>query len=66
MIWRKAEGDVLELDHSSLLETNSFVLSSWSKVWCFWEQPSFRQVNFDGHASSWCPLDKEFWHSFLF
>ena len=37
----KVEGDVLELDDSSLLETNSFVLFSWSKVWCFGEQPSF-------------------------
>ena len=50
MISRKVEGDVSELDDSSLLETNSFVLSLWSKVWCFWEQPSFQQVNFDGQA----------------
>ena len=65
-IWRKVEGDALELDDTSLLETNSFVLSSWSKVWCVWEQSSFRQVNFDGYASSWCPLDKQFLHSLLF
>ena len=66
MIWRKVKGDVLELDDFSMLETNSFVLLSWSKVWCFWEQPSFWQVNFDTHASSWCPLDKQFLHNFLF
>ena len=63
MICRKGEGDALELNDSSLFETNSFVLSSWSKVWCFWEQPSFRQVNFDGHTSSWYYLDEQFLHS---
>ena len=41
MIWREVKGDILELDDSSLLETNSFVLFLWSKVWCFWEQSSF-------------------------
>ena len=28
MIWRKVEGDALELNDTSLLETNLFVLSS--------------------------------------
>ena len=37
MIWRKIEGDVLELDDTSQLETNLLVSSSWRKRWCFWE-----------------------------
>ena len=37
MIWRKIEGDVLELDDTSQLETNLLVSSSLRKRWCFWE-----------------------------
>ena len=32
MIWRKVEGDALELNDTNLLENNLFVLSSWSKA----------------------------------
>ena len=43
-----------------LLTTFSTVWSLCRSVWCFWEQPSLRQLNFDMHDSSKCPFDKQF------
>ena len=42
-----------------LLTTFSTVLSLCKSVWCFWEQPSLRQLNFGSHHSSEYAFDNQ-------
>ena len=43
-----------------LLTTFSRVWSLCRSVWCFWEQPSLQQLNFNMHDYSECPFNKHF------